>query len=789
MHPLIKAANTAGLSIFPCWARYNNERSRWDKGPAVPRGESWKLTAQRPLDDPVLNWSDNVIGIIIPPGVIVLDVDEYKGVTLSSIEQYLRCSPDWGRALIQSTLSGGKHYAFRCAWPARQIQDGRIPGLDTRTSGRGFICSGKGYTPADYFGVLRLAHPNSLPEIPDAAREVLGAPTPTNTVTIPECDNSQVIAALRYIDPGSTRAEWVLIGLALKNYYAEDDSAGFDIFSRWSAGEYWPTGAPHNYVESDLDKQWKSFKPDGRTHAATLFYKAIQGGWVPPSNFNTASAFGASVEVFANLIARIREAGGDLKQVPELIGSIKSSDCNALQIALLAAEMKGALKDAGTKDRAVNKHIDLLLTQHDARSSGSYTNNDCDNAAIFLDRHYPDSTLIKSDGEYYSYDGKVWGKLSVDRLKNNIAIDMSSSRPQAARVNAAIDLVTKFVSVKDGVINRAGGDRIIFQNAVLNLTNGYLEPHNPALYSTVLLPYDYIPNASAPRWMQFLLDIFEGDLERVALLQEWFGYMLTRDYRFQKVMLLLGPKRSGKGTIGRMFETLIGPANFTGGSLSDLASDSFLDSLRTKTVLFIGDAAKKVNPQKVNQVIERIKSISGNDPIYFDRKFISGLSDTLPTRITIAANGVPHLFDDSGALASRILVLPFFKTFYGSEDLDLFNKLLPEVPNIATWSLEGLRRLRTNGRFTEPGISKEEARELNESYSPIIEFIKDRCILDRSYWISTQQLYTLYLEWCTRKGDIPLARRAFYSAIREQLRGVGVRKSGDNFIGIGAYTQ
>lgn len=781
---LAEQLRAAGLLVFPCWARYNATKNRWDKGPSVPRGESWKLTSYRPIDDPALDWSSGVVGLPIPPRVLLLDLDTYKGVTRAEAEAYLGCSPDWDRALIQRTIGGGDHYAFLCDWDARQLQGDGLRGLDTRAAGKGFICTGQGYSPIGV-GVYAMTRPDSLPAIPDAARtilEVVAAPALPPAV-IPETDQTeQVIAALRHIDPGINRAEWVRIGMALRHQFQDDPSLGQDVFDQWSSGELWPGAPPENYVAEDIPGQWGSFKAEGGVTVATLFYRAIQAGWAPPSTFDTTAAFGpgaASATVFDAMVERVQDSGGDVKQTGAIVDEIKAAGCNALQVALLAAELKNALKDAGIKDRAVAGHIDALLRtkpvdMFERSEPGVYGKNDTDNAAIFLDRHYPGGTLLKCDGVLYAYTGKVWEETTVEALKHRVALDMSQLRLQTSRINSCIDLVLKLIPVYDGAINRMAERRIIFDNGVLDVDSGRLDPHSKYYYSTILLPYDYAPGAACPMWLDFLSEVLDGDQERIGLLQEWLGYQLVNDYRHHKAMLLLGPPRCGKGTIGRILQQLVGDVNFSGGSLSSLARDSFIESIRNKPVLFVGDAAKKLPPAVVNQVIERIKSISGNDAIDFDRKYVRGLSETLPTRITIAANSVPNLFDDSGALASRIIVLPFYRSWLGREDLELQDKLTPELPGIAVWALEGLRRLQQNGRFVEPAASVEELTQIRESYSPLMQFINDACTMGAGALCTSGDLYAVYRAWCVNQGEDLLRPKVFVSAVKDATRGKGV---------------
>jgi phage/plasmid-associated DNA primase len=41
------------------------------------------------------------------------------------------------------------------------------------------------------------------------------------------------------------------------------------------------------------------------------------------------------------------------------------------------------------------------------------------------------------------------------------------------------------------------------------------------------------------------------EAEEIGTLQEWFGYILSGRTDLQKILLLIGPRRSGKGTTSR----------------------------------------------------------------------------------------------------------------------------------------------------------------------------------------------------------------------------------------------
>lgn len=764
--PLMRLAeqlHAAGLQVFPC---------RADKAPAVAKGESWQGYTAVPPDSPL-------IGVPVPDGAVIIDLDTYKGVTRQDVEAAVGCALPWDAALIQHTRSGGQHYAFSVDWPVRQGSDLEITGLDTRVAGKGYICTGPGYTPCG-FGMFALVHPTALPRLPDECRTVLEhvareAPTRTDTPT----NDTDITAALAFVDPDCSRTEWVKIGLALRHHFRDDEQAGLSLFDTWSAGELGSWDCPDSYVVEHIESQWFSFKPDGATTAGTLFYEAIRQGWTPPPKFDSASAFGPGAAPsgdFNQLVDRIQAHGGDPKHTNDLIDSIQRLTCTPLQRATLTATLNRELKDAGLLTKPVREHLEAAGAVTSYRAPGLYGKNHTENAIMFLEECYPNSTLVRAEEVWYVYTGQAWAEMSDDDLRHQLTAAMAPALPQYSTVSGTYSMLASMAHVRGRKIGDTPAHGVLFTNGVLDLKTGEVLPHSPEYFTTNILPYNHSPGAPCGQWLSFLNDVFEGDQERVDLLQEWFGYMMSASYAYHKVMLLLGPKRCGKGTIGRVMEQVVGGQNFTGGSLHAFTSDPFLESLRTKPVMFIGDAEKRVARGTIDQVIERIKGISGNDAVTFSRKYKSTLSETLPARITIAANSVPGLFDDSGALASRLLVLPFDISYFGREDPFLLDRLLSDVEGIAAWALQGLARLNGRGQFTEPRASRVETQYIAETYSPLKQFVDEVCVIGGAQVVSSNDVYEAYRAWAlNNQEDRILARRTFIGAFKDITRGSGCK--------------
>ncbi|BBO33647.1 phage/plasmid primase, P4 family [Lacipirellula parvula] len=277
-------------------------------------------------------------------------------------------------------------------------------------------------------------------------------------------------------------------------------------------------------------------------------------------------------------------------------------------------------------------------------------------------------------------------------------------------------------------------------------------PASPAFLTTSATDFQLDLNAPRPdNWLKFLDALWKDDVESIHALQEWFGYLLTHDTRQQKLMLLVGPKRSGKGTIARILTALVGKGNVAAPTLGGLATNFGLWPLIGKSVAIVSDARLSGRSDQA-AVVERILSITGEDSITIDRKNMAPITVRLPTRFVILTNELPKLSDASGAIVSRVVLLHTTNSFYGKEDHDLTERLLGELPGILLWAIEGWRRLRERGRLLQPETGLESLGEMNDLASPVAAFVRDCCVVDRVAHVTPSDLYATWERWCKSQG-------------------------------------
>jgi putative DNA primase/helicase len=302
----------------------------------------------------------------------------------------------------------------------------------------------------------------------------------------------------------------------------------------------------------------------------------------------------------------------------------------------------------------------------------------------------------------------------------------------------------------------SAAELLVGPTGMINLSDpdAGLYPCTPALFTTNAIDYPIDLATPPPRaWLDFLESVWPGDAESIALLQEWFGYCLSPEKRADKMLLIVGPKRSGKGTILRVLARLVGEANVCAPTLSGLATQFGLAPMVGKPVGIIDDA-RLSGRSDLAVIIERLLTVSAGGRIDVDRKMREALVGViLPTRLTICTNELPDLRDAAGAAASRFLVLAMTRSFYGQEDTTLADRLYAEMPGILRWALQGWQRLSGRGfRFVQPATGRQTLDELSTLASPIRSFIDDWCLVGPEHSVPRDELYAAWRLWTADEG-------------------------------------
>lgn len=308
-------------------------------------------------------------------------------------------------------------------------------------------------------------------------------------------------------------------------------------------------------------------------------------------------------------------------------------------------------------------------------------------------------------------------------------------------------------------------DCITFPNGILHVpSDQFISPVPPWWFHQASLSFAYErePSCGTTHWDTFIASLGAPFAEQLDCLYEMMGLLLVPDTSYQTIFWLLGPPRSGKGTLVRVIERLVGRENVCYPSLSAYGERHGIQDLIGKSLAVSADIRLE-GPHDQDRAMSHILSISGGDDINIQRKYLPDWSGRLNTRLLFVANAFPNLTDATRALRSRSLVLQTFHTVEEKfRDPDLSAKLLSELPAILHIALAGLRRLKERRRFLQPACGETYRREMEELANPLRVFVDDCCELIPDAFETTVRLYDRYRDWCINEVGMKPGHRVWF---------------------------
>jgi putative DNA primase/helicase len=302
---------------------------------------------------------------------------------------------------------------------------------------------------------------------------------------------------------------------------------------------------------------------------------------------------------------------------------------------------------------------------------------------------------------------------------------------------------------------------------------------SPKWFNYNALDFDYDPKKRHPaKWDMFMYDLFGNDSESYQTLMQFIGLLLTPITRYQKALFIVGPKRSGKGTISKIIQRLVGHQNCCAPTTMGLADRFGLETLIGKTVSITSDS--RFSRHTAQPVIERILNVTGEDFVSIERKYQKTISMRLPTRMIFLSNELPYFPDSSNAITSRFILLKLTKSFYDKPNLNLENELSEELPEILNSAVFWFHELIKQGYFIQPKSAMEDIEIMEDMGSPIGRFVKERCKVEEGIWIANDDLWNEWKSWCDLEGMNYGGRIWFFRNLKAALPTITLKYGTDN---------
>lgn len=342
--------------------------------------------------------------------------------------------------------------------------------------------------------------------------------------------------------------------------------------------------------------------------------------------------------------------------------------------------------------------------------------------------------------------------------KKDMMVKVPWTLNNAALANLEKQLMLQ-ASLHSTVEPARGGDYVFLENGRLNIMTETLYPHDPSIFNLHAVPFDYDPLAHCPEWDKFMDTTFGGDEVAIEIHYRWMAAELIGAVDMQKAYMLLGERRSGKGTLMRIGDALAGHGQTTAMSLRDFSKGFGLYSLIGKTVCRINELVD-AGPG-AGAAVEYLLNIIGGDTIQVDRKNKDPWIGQMPVLFTLTGNEIPRMPDSGGALISRLIVNRTVGSREGMQDPNLSARIIKrEMPGVLNRVLVYVDKV--NDKWPVNELVLDDIEMLRDGGSPVRAWLNDVGMkFGPTYGIERKEAFAEFTSWAHENGHGRLTSQWF----------------------------
>jgi putative DNA primase/helicase len=436
---------------------------------------------------------------------------------------------------------------------------------------------------------------------------------------------------------------------------------------------------------------------------------------------------------------------------------------------------------------------------------------DAGNAERLFALHGQDYLYVGDWGCFVVWDGARWiedkRNLMLDRVRDTArTLYRQASRLEGdrriefAKLSARLESQSgaagalKFAAaIQDSVVLSQDFDSDPFflncLNGVVDLRTGELRPHDRKDRMLKLAPVVYDPEASCPRWEQFLHEVFEPHPDVLPWIQKAIGYSFTGSVREQVFFLCWGRGCNGKGTLLNTLAEMLGDYGLAMDVRALADAQGRPDSPSEHIARLHGARFAKAEEPSDNFVMNEslIKWLTGDDLLRARRLYQNSFEFKPSHKIWLASNPKPVIKGTDVAIWRRVRFIPFEACFLGREDKALREKLRAEMPGVLRWAVEGAVRWYREG-LGDCDTVAEATQAYRDECDQVSRFVTECCYVGPGASCKAKPLYQAYREWVTSGGEHTLSDKKFSARMIDRGFQKKHTETGTVYLGIGLLT-
>lgn len=388
--------------------------------------------------------------------------------------------------------------------------------------------------------------------------------------------------------------------------------------------------------------------------------------------------------------------------------------------------------------------------------------------AYFLEQMEILGDHICIDEVIYSWNGNYWQTLTdkrgeafvLDWLRTNARTNVSTATVKQAWGAFKLDLLNKEVKRnKRQIIIPCEGTYVLMDEK----GNISITAPEKNYYCSHALACAYDPTAARPMFDAFLEKVLPDEVVR-ARVQEYVGYTLLSDSRFQRAALWLGSGANGKGVLSNIIQALHARVQ----SIQLDSTSRFALSSAFSASLLVADElpARKLDEAK-------LKTLIAGEPLFIDIKMQAPITTHVTAKLLVLGNNFPVVDDSSEGFWRRWDIVPFDVTIpEGERDPRLAERIKEhEMAGVLNWALEGLQRLlkREGFEVEAPESMKRALSKAKSVTNDVTGWLSQRVAsVSGAPALPKSTVYSDYCRWCMANDFQPQSPQGFWLKLKRQ---------------------
>jgi putative DNA primase/helicase len=317
-------------------------------------------------------------------------------------------------------------------------------------------------------------------------------------------------------------------------------------------------------------------------------------------------------------------------------------------------------------------------------------------------------------------------------------------------------------------------------NGMIDLRTGEYRTGQPREFMRFHSPIDWLGlNHPAPRWEQFVQEVFGCEVELQNYVQRAMGYASTGLTTERKFFMPNGGGANGKTVFFEAITYVLG-RDYAGPIPSDAIMETrrdgngpqpFIYDLKGKRMVI---ASESKQGRQLDGAL--VKRLTGNDQITAHTKYTLPITFTPSHKLFLYTNNLPHVDPEDQAIWDRIVPIPFVNRFTDdpkpgefARDENLLETLKAEASGILAWLVRGCLEWQKHGLKDRPEMIKKATETYRNDEDVIADFLSECCYVGDNVRVGVAQLYESYKKWAEEGKENVMRRRVFNQKIARRF--------------------